>query len=151
MTDKNGTIIQTGDVVVVSGAYVQRHNGIYFVEHSPDDPDWSGDDHCLMRLRKDGRISHTKYKLCFWPILNFMSDKAECKEADEWNKAHAEIEVNNSLISNYNELSAFFREKEESMRGYLQRAIRDWGETSEEVTQCKKCVDFYIRVQERIE
>ena len=49
MLDKNGIEIKTGDIVEVAGAFFKNDNGLYFVEHSPGDPSWSGQDHCLKR------------------------------------------------------------------------------------------------------
>lgn len=54
MFDKNGVEIRTGHIVKVTGAFFKNDNGLYYVEHSPGDPSWSGQDHCLKKVCKDG-------------------------------------------------------------------------------------------------
>ena len=55
MLDKNGIEIKTGDIVEITGAYFKNDNGLYYVEHSAGDPDWSGSDHSLRKISKRGK------------------------------------------------------------------------------------------------
>ena len=93
MLDKNGVEIRTGDVVRVSNAFFENDNGTYLVVHSAGDPSWTGNDHCLYRLRRDGKISVSKYKTAFWPLGAWTNDRQKNAEARTWNASHAEIEV----------------------------------------------------------
>lgn len=93
MKDKNGNTIKTGDVVLVMDAYVQRHNGRYVVIHSPGDENWFGTDYCMHKIKMNGQPSTAKYSLCFWPLRYFTNNRAERKEAKEWDARHATIEI----------------------------------------------------------
>lgn len=93
MMDKNGKEIVTGDVVLVEGAYFQRHNGRYVVTHSPGDKSWSGTDYCMHKIGMNGKPLKGKYKTCFWPICNFTNNREEKLKAKAWNVEHATIEI----------------------------------------------------------
>ena len=93
MLDKNGVEIRTGCIVEITGAYFKNDNGLYFVQRSPGDPSWCGKDYSLKKISKAGKISKAKYSLCFWPIAVFTNDRFKAAAANEWNAAHAEIEV----------------------------------------------------------
>lgn len=93
MLDKNGVEIKTGDVVRITGAYFRNDNGLWYVDNSPGDPTWSGNDYSLGRLQKNGKLSTARHNICFWPIMVCVNDRYKAAEAREWNNAHAEIEV----------------------------------------------------------
>lgn len=93
MVDKNGNKIKTGDVVLVGGAYVQRHNGRYVVIHSPGDEGWTGADYCMHKIRMNGTPCKGVYKIAFWPLCYFTNNRAEKKAAKEWDARHATIEI----------------------------------------------------------
>ena len=42
MLDKNGVEIRTGCIVEITGAFFKNDNGLYFVDRSPGDPSWCG-------------------------------------------------------------------------------------------------------------
>ena len=92
MNDKNNRPMKTGDVVEITGAYFKNDNGLYFVEHTPGDPNWSGRDHCLRRIKRNGELSTAKDNICFWPISVYVNSRDKRAAANQWNQAHAEIE-----------------------------------------------------------
>lgn len=92
MKDKNGKEIKTGDVVRISGAYFQKDNSLWIVEHTPGDYSWSGKDLGLRKLTKTGRIPK-RDNVGFWPITVTVSDYWKKVEAKAWNEDHAEIEI----------------------------------------------------------
>ncbi|MDO4649358.1 MAG: hypothetical protein Q4B26_11980 [Eubacteriales bacterium] len=104
MIDKNGREIKSGDVVIVEGAYFDRHNGRYVVTHSPGDEHWSGKDHCMVKIKRNGKVSTGKYRHCFWPIMNTINNRDKKIEAKEWNREHATIEVVGFMGIPYDEL-----------------------------------------------
>lgn len=93
MMDKNGKEIVTGDVVLVEGAYFQRHNGRYVVTHSPGDKNWCGADHCIHKIRMNGKPTKGNDKIGFWPIHNFTNSREKKMKAKAWNAEHATIEI----------------------------------------------------------
>lgn len=93
MLDKNGKKIMTGDVVQITGAYFKNDNGLYFVEHSPGDVDWTGNDYSLRKISKRGKISTAKGRICFWPIAIFTNSYEKRVNGNAWNKEHAAIEI----------------------------------------------------------
>ena len=92
MKDMNGTEITTGQVVEIKNAFFKSDNGRYFVEKSPGDPNWCGNDYCLRRINKNGTLAKSN-SLCFWPICSFVNSKFKRAEANYWNKQNATIEV----------------------------------------------------------
>lgn len=109
MKDKNGTEIKTGMIVEITGAFFKNDNGLYFVTASPGDRFWNGNEHCLTRISKAGKVSTAKYRICFWPISVFGGSQARRVEARAWNKDHAEIEV--KQIGNMEEVIAHFQDQ----------------------------------------
>ena len=148
MLDKTGTEIRTGDVVRISGAYFKNDNGLYYVEHSPGDPSWSGRDHSLRKISKAGKISVAKHNICFWPIFVCVSDQAKSAEARAWNKAHAEIEV--VAIQNMAEVAAHFEAEAADLDWYINRARWDWGEDHHEVARLRGVQNHYKAVAARV-
>ena len=148
MFDKNGHEIKTGDIVEITGAYFKNDNGLYFVDNSPGDPNWSGKDHCLHKISKTGRISKAKYNICFWPIMNTVSNWANRCEANAWNTEHAQIEV--KTIKNMEEVAQHFEDKAEEMTEQIKWEAYNFGEDSETVTKFKKIQAHYRAVATRI-
>lgn len=107
MLDKNGVEIRTGCIVEITGAFFKNDNGLYFVDRSPGDPSWCGQDYSLKKIGKTGKISKAKYNICFWPICSCVSDRYKTAEANAWNKEHAQIEV--KAIKNMAEVAAHFQ------------------------------------------
>ena len=61
MLDKKGVEIRTGQVVKVTGAFFKNDNGLYFVDHSPGDPSWSGSDYSLKKVCRSFRLPVIAY------------------------------------------------------------------------------------------
>ena len=112
MLDKNGVEIRTGCIVEITGAYFKNDNGLYFVQRSPGDPSWCGKDYSLKKISKAGKISKAKYSLCFWPIAVFTNDRFKAAAANEWNAAHAEIELGMNV---YNAMQGKCGEKNQAL------------------------------------
>lgn len=127
MLDKNGVEIKSGDIVEITGAYFKIDNGLYFVTASPDDPSWSGRDHCLKKISRKGKISTAKYNTCFWPIGIFVSDHAKATAAHRWNKEHAQIEVKEPC-EDMSQVIAYFQDKADEITQELRRLEYNWGE-----------------------
>lgn len=144
MMDKNGREIRTGDVVRISGAYFKSDNGLYFVSHSPGDPSWSGNDYSLRKLCKDGRVSVTKYNVCFWPIVSYVSDREKSARARDWNREHAEIEVLDGI--NRDGIREYFETEANKLLPYMERAKWDWGKHSHSYVTNLKIHDLYMKV-----
>ena len=148
MTDKNGIEIKTGDVVEITGAYFKSDNGLYFVKHSPADPNWSGKDHCLCRIKRTGELSTAKNRLCFWPVAVFVSSRAKSAQADAWNREHAEIEV--KRIPNRAPIAAYFAAEADSLDKTIQRYTWDFGEDCQTVKDSITYQNFLRSVAARI-
>lgn len=122
MLDKNGVEIKTGQIVEITGAYFKNDNGLYFVTRSPGDPGWCGSDYSLMRVSKTGKVSKSKYNLCFWPIMVCVSDRFKATEARTWNKEHAQIEVKPVTAKDLKygaEIAAYFQAQADELIGYI--------------------------------
>ena len=136
MFDRNGKEIKTGDVVEISGAYFKTDNGLYFVEHSPGDPYWSGSDHSLRKCSKKGKPSTAKYSVGFWPLLVTVSDRFKRAEAWEWNKEHATVEVKEGI--DRAAIADHFREelkKEQERLEWLKRRFEGEGPEADKVRE----------------
>ena len=93
MIDIVGREIVTGDIVVVNGAYFQRHNGYWVVTRSPGDENWMGGDHSLTKLSRSGKVSYAKYNLSSWPLMHFVTNRKVADEARAHDKKYACIRV----------------------------------------------------------
>ena len=149
MRDKNGIEIVTGNIVKVSNAYFKSDNGLYFVEHSPGDPSWCGSDHCLKRICRNGKLSTSKYNICFWPVRSYCNDRMKRALSDEWNDNHAEIEV--VSVPNTGEIAKHFREEAESADYWAKREAWNWGEDNPSAVKNREIRDFYAGVAARLE
>lgn len=148
MKDKNGREIRTGDAVRISNAFFKNDNGLYFVEHSPGDVSWSGSDYCLRKICRDGRLSTAKNNVAFWPLSAFCSDRTKNALARDWNRDHAEIEVQDSIDRTC--VRAFFAGKADELTAWLDKKKWDWGKHSPMYINDDKIRRHYLDVAAQI-
>jgi hypothetical protein len=144
MTDKNNRTMKTGDVVEITGAYFKNDNGLYFVEHTPGDPNWSGRDHCLRRIKRNGELSTAKDNICFWPIHAFVNSRDKRSAANQWNQEHAEIEI--KTFPHTEHIAAYFASEADSLDVTIKRYTWDFGEDCQTVKDTKETQAFYRSV-----
>ena len=144
MTDKNNRPMKTGDVVEITGAYFKNDNGLYFVEYTPGDPNWSGRDHCLRRIKRNGELSTAKDNICFWPISAFVNSRDKRAAANEWNREHAEIEI--KAFPHTEHIAAYFASEADSLDVTIKRYTWDFGEDCQTVKDTKETQAFYRSV-----
>jgi hypothetical protein len=144
MNDKNNRPMKTGDVVEITGAYFKNDNGLYFVEHTPGDPNWSGRDHCLRRIKRNGELSTAKDNICFWPISVYVNSRDKRAAANQWNQAHAEIEI--KTFPNTAHIAKFFAAEADSLNATIKRYTWDFGEDCQTVKDTKETQAFYRSV-----
>lgn len=144
MTDKNNRTMKTGDVVEITGAYFKNDNGLYFVEHTPGDPNWSGRDHCLRRIKRNGELSTAKDNICFWPIHAFVNSRDKRAAANQWNQEHAEIEI--KTFPHTEHIAAYFADEADSLDVTIKRYTWDFGEDCQTVKDTKETQAFYRSV-----
>lgn len=97
MIDKNEKEIKKGDIVKIEGAYFKNDNGIYIVEHTPDDEDWLGNSCSLLKLNKNGKLKKGNI-INFWPLRIFTNSWEKRIEGNAHNKKYATIEVQPVLV-----------------------------------------------------
>lgn len=144
MTDKNNRTMKTGDVVEITGAYFKNDNGLYFVEHTPGNPNWSGRDHCLRRIKRNGELSTAKDNICFWPIHAFVNSRDKRAAANQWNQEHAEIEI--KTFPHTEHIAAYFASEADSLDVTIKRYTWDFGEDCQTVKDTKETQAFYRSV-----
>lgn len=144
MNDKNNRTMKTGDVVEITGAYFKNDNGLYFVEHTPGDPNWSGRDHCLRRIKRNGELSTAKDNICFWPISAFVNSRDKRAAANQWNQEHAEIEI--KTFPHTEHIAAYFADEADSLDATIKRYTWDFGEDCQTVKDTKETQAFYRSV-----
>ena len=148
MLDKNGIEIKTGDIVKISGAYFKNDNGLYYVEHSPGDPTWSGRDYSLHKIKRNGELSTAKHNICFWPIGIFVNNSETRALAKDWNKKHAEIEVifgiDTAHVANY------FKTEAANCTEAAKHYSWQWGENNATVKLYRETATYYEKVADRI-
>lgn len=144
MTDKNNRPMKTGDVVEITGAYFKNDNGLYFVEHTPGDPNWSGRDHCLRRIKRNGELSAAKDNICFWPIHSFVNSRDKRAAANQWNQEHAEIEI--KTFPHTEHIAAYFAREADSLDATIKHYTWDFGEDCQTVKDTKETQAFYRSV-----
>ena len=144
MNDKNNRPMKTGDVVEITGAYFKNDNGLYFVEHTPGDPNWSGRDHCLRSIKRNGELSTAKDNLCFWPIHAFVNSRDKRAAANQWNQEHAEIEI--KTFPHTEHIAAYFASEADSLDVTIKRYTWDFGEDCQTVKDAKETQAFYRSV-----
>ena len=148
MLDKNGRNIKTGDVVRISNAFFKNDNGLYFVENSEGDPSWHGNDHCLKKISKKGKISTAKHNICFWPIMITVSDRDKKYQAKAWNKEHAEIEIVSGI--DCAEIVAYFKGMADNLNIAIDRASLQYGKDSYWENYYKTIQAHYLSVAARV-
>ena len=141
MTDKNNRTMKTGDVVEITGAYFKNDNGLYFVEHTPGDPNWSGRDHCLRRIKRNGELSTAKDNICFWTISVYVNSRDKRAAANQWNQEHAEIEI--KTFPHTEHIAAYFAREAASLDATIKRYTWDFGEDCQTVKDAKETQAFY--------
>lgn len=146
MNDKNNRTMKTGDVVEITGAYFKNDNGLYFVEHTPGDPNWSGRDHCLRRIKRNGELSTAKDNICFWPISAYVNSRDKRAAANQWNREHAEIEI--KRFPNTAHIAKFFAAEAASLDATIKRYTWDFGEDNQTVKDAKETQAFYRSVSD---
>lgn len=125
--DKHHDEIKTGHVVRISNAYFKSDNGLWLVVHAAGDPCWTGHDLCLYKLRRDGKLSETKYRTNFWPLTSVVSDRAKTAAANAWNREHAEIEIVEPKTYEY--IGEYFLHEARSADQQAEFIERNWIET----------------------
>lgn len=125
--DKHHDQIRTGAVVRISNAYFKSDNGLWVVVHSAGDPCWTGNDLCLKKLRRDGKLSETKYNINFWPLNAVVSDREKTAAANAWNRENAEIEIVEPKTHCY--IMQHFCTEAESADQQADYIERGWGES----------------------
>jgi hypothetical protein len=146
MNDKNNRTMKTGDVVEITGAYFKNDNGLYFVEHTPGDPNWGGRDHCLRRIKRNGELSTAKDNICFWPIHTFVNSRDKRAAANQWNREHAEIEI--KTFPHTEHIAAYFASEADSLDVTIKRYTWDFGEDCQTVKDAKETQAFYRSVSD---
>ena len=146
MTDKNNRTMKTGDVVEITGAYFKNDNGLYFVEHTPGDPNWSGRDHCLRRIKRNGELSTAKDNICFWPISAYVNSRDKRAAANQWNQEHAEIEI--KTFPHTEHIAAYFASEADSLDVTIKRYTWDFGEDCQTVKDTKETQAFYRSISD---
>ena len=146
MIDKNNRTMKTGDVVEITGAYFKNDNGLYFVEHTPGDPNWSGRDHCLRRIKRNGELSTAKDNICFWPISVYVNSRDKRAAANQWNREHAEIEI--KTFPHTEHIAAYFAREAASLDATIKRYTWDFGEDCQTVKDTKETQAFYRSISD---
>ena len=146
MTDKNNRTMKTGDVVEITGAYFKNDNGLYFVEHTPGDPNWSGRDHCLRRIKRNGELSTAKDNICFWPISVYVNSRDKRAAANQWNREHAEIEI--KTFPHTEHIASYFADEAASLDATIKRYTWDFGEDCQTVKDAKETQAFYRSISD---
>ena len=140
--------IKTGDIVEIKNAYFKNDNGLYFVINSKGDVNWCGDDYCLKKICKNGKLSTAKYNICFWPLRSFTNSREKRIEAKRWNEENATIEKVANIDNSY--VIEYFRQKAEDLKPQEKRAIWDWGEDAEATKLITNTIAFYNSVADRL-
>lgn len=148
MIDKNGIEMKTGDIVRISGAYFKNDNGTYFVEHSPEDPTWTGKGHCLKKICRNGKLSTTKYNICFWPLASFVNSAEKRAAAKEHNAEHAEIEIITTIGRDH--VKEHFEEMIADYQKMAEWEMWNFGEESERYKETCSRIEFMQKVVNRI-
>ena len=107
--DKNGVLIQCGDVVLIENAYFKNDNGYWFVAQDGTNPAYSSSGLTMLKIGKRGKLSTAKYNLTFWPLVSFCSDRNKRYESDVHNKKNATIEVVDNIDKS--DIICYFKKK----------------------------------------
>lgn len=145
--DKNAAEIKTGCVVRISNAFFKNENGTFLVTRSPGDPAWLGDYFSLTKVRRDGKLSETKYRLNSWPLVSYISDREKSATANAWNQEHAEIEIVEPRTTEF--IRQYFLDQESDAKRQAYQVLRYWDNTEEADRMCG-VARFYASVAERL-
>lgn len=148
MIDKNGRIIESGNIVRISGGYFKADNGLYFVAHSPGDPTWFGKNFSLRKLNKNGTLSNGRYNINSWPLSITVNDWQKRAEAHEWNREHAEIEVLDSIPTGH--VAEYFREQADAEAAEAERLTWLFGPDTPDAGQARVRERFLRNIAEKI-
>lgn len=148
MLDKNGQEIMTGDIVRISNAYFKNDNGLYYVEHSPGDPSWSGKDYSLHKIKRNGELSTAKHNIAFWPLGAYVNDPWKRAAANDWNRNHAEIEVISGM--NHSFIADYFKTEAASCLEAAKHYSWQWGENNATTKLYMDIAAHYEAVAKRI-
>lgn len=147
MKDTNGIEMETGMIVEIKDAYFKNDNGLWFIDNTPGDPNWCGDEYSLHKLCKNGKPSTARHKVAFWPLCSFCSDPSRNAAAKEYNEDHAKIIVRTDITTSF--LVDYFAEKAESAQKTL-----DWerrmGHSPKVLAAEEKCVEHYAAVASKL-
>lgn len=140
--------LKTGDIVKIENAYFKSDNGLYFVTHCPGDVNWLGNDYCLKKICKSGKLSKAKYSTCFWPLCSYVNDREKAAEADAWNKENAIIakiyNVNTEFIIEY------FKNKVEEFKEKYKNNAMYYGEKYKYTIIAKNTLEHYQNIVKRM-
>lgn len=143
MQDKNGIEMKTGMVVEIKGAFFKKDNGKYFIDNTPGDPTWCGNDYSLYRIKRNGELAKSNH-ICFWPICSFVSDKSKNAEAKAWNTKHATIEV--IEFENMQHIKEYFEDHAERMRNSADYDKLHFGEDSNPYKKTINMMNHYKNI-----
>lgn len=149
MLDKNGKELKTGMTVRITGSYFKNANGTYFISHSPGDPSWTGRDHCLYKINRNGTLSQSPNHVHFWPLVAYVNDALKSAKANEWNKTHAEIEIIDTI--DRSQIKEYFLTEARNLEDPIQRGEWRFGEDNPHVILQKKIKAFYEEISAGID
>lgn len=91
MKDSFNNEIKPNMIVEIKNAFFAIDNARYVVDYVSS---YNGKESCcLMRLNKNNTKSKSKYNICHWPLISFVSDGEKTYRANKHNREHATIEV----------------------------------------------------------
>lgn len=148
LTDKNGIEMKTGDIVKIENAYFKNDNGFYYIENTPGDLSWCGNEYSLHKICKNGKLSTASNHIAFWPLAAFCNDRAKNYAAREHNKQFATIEIIDD-IDNADIIAVFDKQAADQAENAKTYSYR-FGENSEVTTKTQAISDFYKSIADRL-
>jgi hypothetical protein len=148
LTDKNGIEMKTGDIVKIENAYFKNDNGFYYIENTPGDLSWCGNEYSLHKICKNGKLSTASNHIAFWPLAAFCNDRAKNYAAREHNKQYATIEIiysidNTAVIEAIEERA---KAAAENAKTYSYR----FGENAEVTTKTEAIANYYQAIADKM-
>lgn len=150
MLDSKNREIMTGDFITISGAYFNSNNGLWFVEHASDAPDYSSDTVWLRKVKKSGELcvgkagNSTSLPLCY-----YCSDWKKNRAAREHDAVNLRYEVTDGINTHY--AVEHYKEQiagwEERIRQYSMSSV-EW--QREEAEKMRGWVAYYSAVIDRL-
>lgn len=138
----------TGNIVRISNAYFKNDNGLYFVEHSPKDPGWCGQDYCLKKIKRNGELSTAKHNIAFWPLSSYCSDRQKNYDAMRWNRVNAKIEIVNGIQTG--NVAEYFQGRADGLSKDLKWMEYNWGADHPETERIRDTRSFYEDLAQRL-